>query len=771
MIKAMIILLGAFCTISVSAQKLSGKVVDETGTPLPFANVVVVQERDSAFIQGTVSNNEGAFELSDNQSVKKLLKVSSVGYETLYLPCTTGNVGLVKMRQSSKVLNGVTVMGSRPQYRIANGGITIGIENTILSKVGTAIDVLNQLPRVSVGSAGDIQVFAKGAPLVYINNKLVRDNNDLQRLESDNIKSVEVITSPGAKYSASVQSVIRIKTKKPQDEGISFRSTANAVYNTKWGGYQQDYIKYRKRNLELFASGYVYTSAYMEKSDLTQEINSKTEKIDIKQYPDNVSRSWSVYGNVGFNYDINDSNSIGATYGIDKSLYDKSHAYGVRQRIWRNDVLEGDIIQNFDIDESAGPVHEANIYYTGKIGKLGIDLNGTYLWKKSTKLSLSTEQSDELEDRDINSSNAQRSNMIAGKLIFSYPVWQGSLDFGSEVTRSNSNSEYINKEEYVAPSKTKIEETNVAGFAEVKYPIGNLSLSAGLRFESVRSSYYEFDKLRDDMSRRYNNWFPSVSVSWSNKNWSWGLAYVCKTQRPSYNSLRSDVQYDNRYMYEGGNPSLQPVTKHNLELNAVYKWMSLSAGYSYLKDDILWVTTLYNDMAIGFLRNMNFDHTQNTYASLVVSPKFGWYQPNVEIDYMQNFFDAKDYGGGKNLNTPTFAFSLSNRFTIGKTTSMLLDFNYQTKSCSGFTESNESGGINFRLVETLLKNTLSVNLFVNDILKTQKVRWTMYGINTNLGKDANNYARKIGITVTYNFNSTRDKYKGTGAGNEEKNRL
>ena len=97
----------------------------------------------------------------------------------------------------------------------------IDIQHSDLSKVGDAVDVLRQLPCINVSSTDVISVYGKGTPIIYINNKQVRDSRELQRLKSDAIKNVEIITSPSARYDATVSSVIRIRTVKKQGEGMS----------------------------------------------------------------------------------------------------------------------------------------------------------------------------------------------------------------------------------------------------------------------------------------------------------------------------------------------------------------------------------------------------------------------------------------------------------------------------------------------------------------------------------------------------------------------
>ena len=124
------------------------------------------------------------------------------------------------MQPETMTLKGVVVRGEIPQYKMTTGGMTIDIQNSLLKDVGTADDVLSMLPQIQ-GSDGNFTVFAKGTPEIYINNKKVQNARELKQLKSTDIKSVDVITSPGAKYNAEVGAVIRIKTKKHQGDGIS----------------------------------------------------------------------------------------------------------------------------------------------------------------------------------------------------------------------------------------------------------------------------------------------------------------------------------------------------------------------------------------------------------------------------------------------------------------------------------------------------------------------------------------------------------------------
>ena len=143
-----------------------------------------------------------------------------VGYEDYLAPIApTGDFGTITLKESSVMLDEVVVKANLPTTRLKGNAMVTSVENSVLSKLGTANDVLSHLPLVSE-SDGSFTVFGKGTPLIYINGKLVRSSTELQQLSSENIRSVEVVTNPGAQYSSEVQSVIRIKTIPPKGEGF-----------------------------------------------------------------------------------------------------------------------------------------------------------------------------------------------------------------------------------------------------------------------------------------------------------------------------------------------------------------------------------------------------------------------------------------------------------------------------------------------------------------------------------------------------------------------
>lgn len=198
--------------------KMIGRVVDVQHHPVDFANVSLLNVQDSSFITGGVTNENGQFVIPC-EIRKAIVKVSCVGYQTQTRTFDTGKIGSITLKEATMHLQKVVVKSSRPVVAIKGNALVTTVANSQLEHAGTANDVLRQIPMVT-GRDGNFEVFGKGTPLIYINGRAAQDKNELSQLNSQDIKNVEVITNPGAKYDASVKSVIRIRTKLPQGEGF-----------------------------------------------------------------------------------------------------------------------------------------------------------------------------------------------------------------------------------------------------------------------------------------------------------------------------------------------------------------------------------------------------------------------------------------------------------------------------------------------------------------------------------------------------------------------
>lgn len=760
----------AMCLVAMTsvAQNIKGRVIDELSNQMSYVNVLLVNRVDSSFIAGAVTKDDGTFFI-DTEYNNGLLKVSCIGYLTKYVDAYQGNVGDIRMQPNTQLLKDVVVKGVRPTMKMITGGIEINVKNSLLSQAGTAIDVLSELPRINVSPSGGVSVLGKGTPEIYINGKKLRNRDELQQLGSEDIKSVEIITAPGARYDAEVSSVIRINTIKRVGDYFGMYAITRGNYAKAFAGTAGASFTYRKNGLEMNLYPYYKNAFEAENNDFVSLLHLPVYDLKTLQHGEFSDRTQTFIPSAKINYDFNANHSIGASVSLNKTLKYKGFMPS-DYKVFHNDMQEGEVVQVSNHDWNVNH-QNVNTYYFGRIGKWNLQADGTFVHTKVVRGQDICETSQELGDRIINTSSTQESRLFAGKAIVTCALPKGELSFGTELTHSHIDADNNNPEGYIVESDNEIHESNYAGFASYSLQLGQWNVETGLRYEYVNSNYYSFGVLDPTVSRRYNDLFPNVSVAWNKGGWGLQLSYSKKTHRPAYSQLRSYQQYDNRYAYEGGSPDLQSTINHEVELMAMWRWLNVSIDYSCLHDYMLWRNDIYGTDEVILAHWVNIDHKQELSVSVVMQPKFGLYQPQLTLAYWQQFFDARNYGFVTSLRRPEFAVNLMNKFVVNKTLWIALQGIIDSAHDSGSQEYKPFGVLNIRAYKSFYKGQLAFNLYINDLFNSQRERWMMRTNNVEINKNCDNYTRGVQLQMTYRFNVTRSKYKGTGAGNDEKARL
>ena len=310
-------------TLATLGQTLQGRFCDEGGNPLEFVNVVALQPADSAFVQGTVTATDGRFSLNGLPEGNYLLRATSVGYAPFYLLCRPGELGTLTLQADAVMLQEAVVTARRPTYKMKGNALVADVENTLLSAAGTASDVLGRIPFVQ-GSEGSFTVFGKGSPVIYLNGRRLYDTSELTRLDSKDIRQVEVITNPGSEYDVTVRAVIRIKTVKPQGEGFSANAYGGIRQNHHFGHYENLGLNYRCGGLDLFGSIYYSRyQGYQEQRDRHYVSTPDTAWNHRSQIEMNTASHY-LEATGGVNYMLNEQHSLGVRYTYSRTPRDRN---------------------------------------------------------------------------------------------------------------------------------------------------------------------------------------------------------------------------------------------------------------------------------------------------------------------------------------------------------------------------------------------------------------------------------------------------------------
>ncbi len=753
------------------AQYAEGFVKDSLSNPISYATVELYQLPDTTFMGGTVTDLDGHFKLDYPMDTGLMLKFSSVGYRSAYHKVDSEMQ--VILQEDAKMLGELTVKAVRPISKLTPSGLLTTVENTLLSEMGTGNEVLKRIPMLQ-GDDGSFSVFGRGAALIYINNREVRDPSEIDNLNAKDIASVEVISNPGARYDASVMAVIKIKTTKKQGDGFSFN--ARSSFYT-WE--TQDYVNqlntnYRKGGLDVFINLYHTDITNFQRGNMSQTISVDTlwkqeNIIDMRGHTQKLN------GAAGINYIFNDEHAIGFRYDLKTTPRKWENAHTTSQVF--ADGKDFDYWNNHDRkDFDITPTSQANLYYAGKAGKMGIDLNADYMGNAESSENINTEESKAYGDRTLTSRSHINNELWAAKLVLTYPIWKGELSLGGEYTDISRKDQYIHDKLHDFSSQTNIDERTAAVFAEYQAAtaVGNFSL--GMRYENASYDYLCNGKRNPELSRTYGQWFPNASYSYDiPKIANLQLSYTSKVTRPSYWELSNNMTYANRFTIQTGNPLLAPSIDHHISFTALlFQFVQAQVSYSNSKNAIIqWADRYEKDPKVSILNQRNIDNIPKLLAYVAASYPVGLWQPTLTVGlqkYWLDFFE-KDYGIVGKSEAPIGFVQMSNSFRLPYGIIANADLDYMSKGATPSADlSKHSLKIDLGITKSFFKDALSVKLAASDITNQgqfTRTLWPQYVLDTNYWFDS----REVSLTVRYTFNAAKNKYKGTGAGSDAKGRM
>lgn len=560
-----------------------GKVVDEKGEPVPYANVAVLSKADSTVVCGVVTQEDGTFNIVTSKT-DGIMMVTMLGYKTVYLAPVDGAV--ITLCDDSQMLEGAVASAVMPKTKLTGEGLQTNVRGSVLENVGSANDVLAKTPGLIKSQSG-LEVIGKGSPLVYINGRKVTDSSELDRLQSNEFQSVEVITNPGAQYDATVRAVVRIRTIRRQGDGFGFNLNASDAQSLRWAKGNDSFgafnMNYRTGGLDFFGGINYARNTSRQESELEKNTFGRTAVGDDWLFVNkgtllNEYIGSSLYGNAGVNWQMADNHFLGGKVEWGRHLTYSVHTE-VNDNVFENGTMV-DLLTTVSDDTMGERIPYnlgANLYYNGLVaGKLGIDINLDYYGTDDSSKSVSNEASEMTHDAAISSASNNAGRMYAAKAVLSYPIWKGRLQAGTEETFSRRTDNYSVDGIDIPASKATVKEDNIAGFASYGCYLPKVGqFSAGVRYEWVHYAYEDAVTPANDLTRDYGNWFPNVSYAGvigaqSGSPVQVMLNYSTKTSRPHYGNLSSAIRYNSRYIWQSGNSQLQPEMSHNIGLTAVW---------------------------------------------------------------------------------------------------------------------------------------------------------------------------------------------------------
>lgn len=660
----------------VSQVTLSGT-IRETGNkaPLPFVTVTLLLPRDSAFVTGAITNEEGLFSLSGVKSGSYLLRLTYLGHQTKILPVLVGklseylNLGTIELSEEVTQLSEVAVTARQEVVSLDKKTFTLA-EN-ISQTGGSVLDAMKNLPGVTVGDGGKVQLRGNDRVMVLIDGKQTAltgfgSQAGLENLPASAIDKIEIINNPSAKYDANGNAgIINIIYKKEKKEGFNGKiglATALGALWVKRENYPtirpqyQDTPKvnpslslnYRKRNVNLFFQGDNLYTQTLNKNEFADRYYDTGQLI--RQQTKRNRNTNIITGKTGVDWAVNADNtlSVSGLFSSEKIIDRGDEPFfngnlSERLRLWQ--FLEDELKTTV----TASATWQHKFKQPGRLLNVGFN----YTFHREDEKYFFTNI---MPDYTGNDSFKLLSDEHVGDLTVDYvqPLRYGRVEGGLKLRRR-----YIPTNMQFFPGLNSPLDVNAGGWANYSEVIpalyGNyifenqhFEVEAGLRVEYVDLNYEvnpNHNTYKSD-GYTYSQPFPNVRISYKlNEANRLSFFYNRRVDRPNEVDIRIFPKYDDAEIIKVGNPGLKPQFTSSLELGYKTNWSEgslYSAVYHKTMDaTITRIGTIVPGSTLIYNVFQNAGRSYNAGFEVVLSQKVGtWANFNLNLNGYQNIIEA-----------------------------------------------------------------------------------------------------------------------------------
>ncbi|WP_428229087.1 outer membrane beta-barrel protein [Flavobacterium sp.] len=779
-------------SITLSAQmkvteKIIGKVTTSTNSPVEFVEIILIN-KDSVAVKSELTNENGDFAVEVQtgsyklqiRQAKKILFSKSIEL-TNHL-----DMGIIIVENVNQ-LETITVVSKKKLVERKVDRLVFNVENSINASGSDALEALKVTPGVKVQN-DQISMIGKSNLSVMIDDKIVQLSeedlaNYLKSIPSDAIKSIEVITTPPAKYEASGNSgLVNIKLKKAKKD--SWNALVGVTYLQK--KYSDETVmgnfNYNKNKLSLSSSvNYTNGAKYVNQDDYAYFADGLW--YTISPFKAKYSRR---NGKLSLDYQINPKWTIGTQFLINSN----SRLTTDSPYLPVSDYDNGQIIRYLKSDgkiELKPNIKSLNFYNEFKIDSLGrkITLNLDYFnfnnvdVKSYNGISVIENPYSQKYFAGINTNNQDITN-LSGKLDLDFSTKWATLSFGTKISNSKAtndisafNSGIVDNPVQEEPlSQNKFEYTENV---EALYFSGNKKINEhwetqfGLRMEATQVKTFAAN-LNQSTKNDYLKLFPTVYLSYvPNDNSTYTFSYSKRIERPRFYDLNPNIYFLNPFQTIEGNPFLQPAFIDNTELTYTYKKIESKLYFSY--EDNLFSQIPIADPDTNFIRftNENYINTKRFgFSENYTFDKFKWWTSSnaFDLSYAISQSTLPIVQGQKGFNS---RISTSNDLILNSNKTILfnLSYWYSFPVIDGIYHRNAMNSLSLTIQYFLLNKDLKISLKGNDIFRTEKdnISSTVNGVYQE-GKYYYD-TQSIQLNVSYKFGNKKIKIEKRATGNEE----
>ncbi len=779
-----------------SQVKLAGTISDSNG-PVFLSNVVLY-DTDGKFVSGTTTDDTGAFVLNAPAGKYKL-SISYIGYEDwekeleLEKDLKLDNINLVA---DEKFLDEVVVATKRQIITRKTDRLVFNVEDNVLATGGDAIDVLKVSPGVAV-SNNQINLLGKSNMRVMIDGRMIELGGDelvsfLMSIPANDIKEVEIITNPPAKYEVEGNSgLINIIYKKAQNDSWS-NAIGLTYFQAKYGRFAlRNNFSYKKNKVNLLVS-----------------LNSMLGDLYVKReseifYPQgfwdiNRNERWdteNLSGRFMLDYDLNNMSTIGFQYLGNFSSPDPFQTTDATADIFDIENKLSLVQNSYGASVVDKSNHSFNGFFKTMFDTLGnsMEVNVDYFVYNADDVRDVTANAFDKEDVFVdkifsnNNTSNQKIDNYSMKIDFTNPLPKMNLSYGAKAS--------FNKSRYLTNNYNTIGETPIlnenfsddfeydenvqAVYVNASKPLSKkLNAQVGLRMEYTQTKGVS-NKTNETNTNNYLRPFPTLYLAYNHSEKSnFSFSYGRRINRPFYYQLNPARTYITNYNYLSGNPQLQPSYIDNFELSFVRNQALVTTLFWSRETDgfeELWTVDESVNEQYSIFQNF-FTHDNIGLSQFYTASPFPWWgsQNGVYIIYNHSSFDFDEEVDISAVvqNGFRYYFSTNNSFTLNKSNTIRGEVNFWYSSAykKNFQEFGESYNLDVALNFSLIKNTLQLAVGAYDIFNSSPTKNTFYTNGVKQTQIAYWSPRHFRATLSYNFGSNTVNVRERGFSNDEEKR-
>ncbi|WP_159442253.1 outer membrane beta-barrel protein [Chitinophaga niabensis] len=760
-----------------SQTVLRGKAVDDKNhSGIGFVTVSLLSLKDTALIQGQVSDSAGFFQFSGMPAGTYLLRLSTLGYKHTWKLAETGDAGEIPMAADASLLEEVVVAGERPAFQRSGDKLVLNISgNKLFAASANTFDILKKVPGLEVNGDGTITMSGRITPGVFIDGKPVLMNAEelqqyLASLTPEMIASIEVISNPSSRYDGEYKGIIDIKLKRDQTlgwKGNALLSLQRNNYtlsdNTLQLSYKTGKVAYTAR-LGYRAGTTVHRYAALQHQANTNIMATNTQTLS---------------GNNNFSYQLGAEYSFRKGQRIDVGLrvFNLNRDVDAFNTLFTTDSsAKRTIFHTYSINTSAPKQrnYAANLNYTAQFGEHQLDLLGSVA-------KVSNRQYEDIQNREAETLLDYWKTALKNEILIrmaqadlSLKVWKGKVGAGAKFAYTTTKNDLrydtllANNDFGLDSSRTnnfQYDEYISAAYVSYERSWRKWNYTLSVRAEHTHS-------VAGIITRDYLNWLPGFLFTYTiDPTQQLHLSYSRRMTRPNFVQLNPFRFYLSPLNYVVGNPQLQPSQTNMLSLT--YSHKSFNAAIQIGRELSPMARYPEYDSATNELeylgRNLPYGDFAGIELSFPLSLKTWWkMQHSIRGAYRkeQTPYHEIIY----TIPITDYTLSGSQVFTLPHAITFDLTYYYKSRSGNGIYRIKPLSSIDLSLQKSWLKGKLNAKISYYDILDTYRVYY-IFREKQILNNELSHWFGNRRVVATLNYSFGRSTHKGKqNSKNEEENR-